>query len=1098
MGLSLRRQSGKYHGKKLNYAVVEAMEQRMMLSVFTVTNTGDNGGVNPSAGAGTGTLRQAIIDSNADTGQTNTIDFNIAPSGVQTIEPVSALPNITQSVIVDGTSEPGYAVGAPVIVLDSQNTASDGLEFMFSAGHSTVEGLDITQSFSDGIGLLGASDVTVVGNFIGTDVTGTVAQGNANGILIVDGATGDIIGGTTAAARNVISGNVNDGVAIDGMPSGPQTTQNLVEGNYIGTDASGANLLGNGGDGVVIETGATDNTVGGITAGAGNIISGNDDILGAEGVEIDGTASGPQTSDNIVEGNDIGTDVTGMKYLANANGIQIEAGANGNVIGGTTAAARNIISGNNGIGVEITGSASGPQTTQNLVEGNYIGTNVAGTASLENPYGVEIDGGASDNTIGGASAAARNVISGNNTSIPSEVAAGVVIEGTNSGPQTTENLVEGNFIGTDATGTTALANATGIQIVGGATDNSIGGSVPADGNLIAYNTGDGIIVGAHASDSTTVLDDIRLNSIYGNGGLGIDLGNTGVTTPNSSGGPHTGPNDFQNFPVLASAVSSGSTTTVLGGLNSTANSSFLIDFYSNPTLDADGSLQGQTYLGTEYVTTDANGNAAINTTLTTAVATSDYVTATATSTVASPYGDTSEFAAPVQVTGTGGSSGNSNTDVLTGDGDTFAATEGDAFSGDVASFTDTNLGATISTFTATINWGDGSATAPGTIQSNGTGGFNVVGTHTYAVFGTYDTSITITPMNGSAVSPTGVANVADAALMALTAPINLGSSEGKPTGNVIVGYFKDADPNANVSEYEGVLNWGDGTATIALTSADLSIVSQNSAGTEFAVTGNHTYADFGTYHVSIGITDDGGNPANTGGSTALISQANIKVADLPLTAGTTALSYNATEGNATSRVIIGYFTDADLTAKNTDYIGSINWGDGSAATTLTSANIVAVSTSSAGVKFAVYGSHTFLTPGTYHVMVNITDDDGISSHTGGSTATIKETTFAVADAPLTGYSVTGLTAMENKTFTGVVATFLDHDPLAVTDDYTVMINWGDGTTTSVIPTYGSTTHLWSVTGSHKYTKTGTFSIVMTAKDGGGSSTTATSKIKVNA
>jgi hypothetical protein len=773
------------------------------------------------------------------------------------------------------------------------------------------------------------------------------------------------------------------------------------------------------------------------------------------------------------------------------------------------------------------------------------------------------------------------------------------------------NLVEGNYIGRNAIG-----NGIGVAILNGATDNSIGGSLPGDGNSIDYSfLGDGVEVGSSASDSATVQNDIRLNSIYENSGLGIDL--VGFTS-DSTGGPHAGPDDLQNFPFLSSATSNGSTTTVQGLFNSTPDAGFVLDFYSNSVLNPNGTEQGMTYLGHATVLTDGSGNATLNVTLNTSVTAGEYITATATTLANLPYGDTSEFAPPVPVTAATGSNGNGNggTDVLAASGDIVAATEGASFTGDVASFTDTNTSATQSTFSALINWGDGSSTSAGTIAANGSGGFNVLGTHTYLDFGTYTTRLTITPTNGSAASPTGTANVVDAPLIALTTPIALSPNEGQPTGNVVVGYFSDADPNATISDYEGSINWGDGSTVTTLAPANLSIVSQNAAGTLFAITSNHAYAQFGQYQVSVNVTDDDGSTAKTGGSTTTIDETTINVADLPVTAATTALWYKTTEGSASGSVVLGYFTDADTTAVNSDYLGSINWGDGSTPTTLTSGSIVAVgtssagvefavygnhtytafgtyhvtinvtddgdspsktggstasiaettftvadapltagataialtategnatgndiigyftdvdlnasaggfmgsiswgdgdttalaagdivavSTSSAGVKFAVYGNHIFSQPGTYKTVVNITDDNGNPADTGGSTTTIKEAKFTVVDAPLTGYSVTGLTAKKGKTFSGVVATFLDGNPLDVADDYTVTINWGDGNiSTNVIPTYNSATGLWSVAGSQKYTKKGTYNILVTIADSGGQSTTVTSPIKVTA
>ena len=305
-----------------------------------------------------------------------------------------------------------------------------------------------------------------------------------------------------------------------------------------------------------------------------------------------------------------------------------------------------------------------------------------------------------------------------------------------------------------------MANAVGVDIWAASVDNTIGGPIPGDGNLIAFNSLDGVDVGLGVADSNSVQNDVRLNSIYGNGDLGIDLSGDGVT-PNSPGGPHLGPNDLQNYPFLASAVSNGTTTTIQGVLNSTPSSDFVLDFYSNSALDPDGTEQGKTYLGSEAVATDSGGNATFTVTLNTSVASGQFITATATTLADLPYGETSEFAPPVQDTASGGSSGGSTVDVLTASGDAISATQGSPFTGAVASFTDSNTSAVFSDFTATINWGDGSPISAGTIQANGSGGFNVIGTQTYPAFGTYTTSIKITPASGSAATPTGTATVGD-------------------------------------------------------------------------------------------------------------------------------------------------------------------------------------------------------------------------------------------------------------------------------------------------------------------------------------------------
>ena len=177
-----------------------------------------------------------------------------------------------------------------------------------------------------------------------------------------------------------------------------------------------------------------------------------------------------------------------------------------------------------------------------------------------------------------------------------------------------------------------------------ASNNLIGGSLPAAGNVIAYNTDAGVFV-IHSND-----DAIRLNSIYANGDRGIDL-NAGEGIPiNQPGNNNMGPNDGQNYPVLSSAISSATGTTVVGGLNTVTNAGYIIDFYTNTVLDSDGvSVQGKTYVGSTSVATDASGNATFTVNLASSIPAGTYLVATATTISGAPYGDTSEFSYPIQV-----------------------------------------------------------------------------------------------------------------------------------------------------------------------------------------------------------------------------------------------------------------------------------------------------------------------------------------------------------------------------------------------------------------------------------------------------------------
>jgi hypothetical protein len=309
----------------------ELLEDRLVPSTFWVTNTLDSG---------PGSLRQAILQANAHPGL-DTIAFHIAGSGVHTISPRTDLPTITDAVVIDGTTQPGYA-GTPLIALSGAQDTDQGYGLEITAGSSTVRGLVINRFTRSQILLWGGSHNTVSGNFLGTDSTGTwdvttpSGQPGFAGVQI-DGSSNNLIGGTAAAARNVISGGDLYGVLLD------FGANNRVQGNFIGTDVTGTHALGNHSDGVYI-LGASRNVIGGAAAGAGNVIAAN----GFNGVDIaDGavaTSRDVPAIENQVQGNWIGTDRTGTLHLGNhSDGVLLIAAASatvnsyGNQVGGSAA-----------------------------------------------------------------------------------------------------------------------------------------------------------------------------------------------------------------------------------------------------------------------------------------------------------------------------------------------------------------------------------------------------------------------------------------------------------------------------------------------------------------------------------------------------------------------------------------------------------------------------------------------------------------------------------------------------------------------------------------------------------------------------------------
>jgi titin len=448
---------------------------------------------------------------------------------------------------------------------------------------------------------------TVQGNYIGVDPTGSRDLGNGQEGIHVSGGNGNLIGGTSIGAGNVISGNGSHGVSLtDG------TRGNVIQQNRIGTDANGAASIRNDNNGVVLAS-AIDSLIGGTASNAGNLISGN----GTNGILL--TAATTRTT---IAGNFIGTDLAGAAALPNTfAGIAVSGGSTTTEIGGTIAGARNVVSGNTQGGVNV---QSGSGT---IVEGNFVGTNAAGTAAVPNrTNGIIISSGGT--TIGGATAGARNVISGNEVN-------GVLLNGAGA----SGSVVQGNYIGLNAPGTLALGNGSfGIRVQG--TSNSlIGGTTSGTANSIMFNAGAGVGVVSSAGTPSGIA--IEGNSIASNGALGVDLSDDGVT-PNDLRDPDTGPNGLQNFPVVTSAKSLGAVGTIRGRLNSTANTTFRVEVFASSSCDLSGFGEGQTYLGSTEVTTNASGNGTFAVDGTFAVGA--FITATATS----PNGSSSEFGKCVQ------------------------------------------------------------------------------------------------------------------------------------------------------------------------------------------------------------------------------------------------------------------------------------------------------------------------------------------------------------------------------------------------------------------------------------------------------------------
>ena len=360
----MRRRDRSHEKRRAIDLNIERFEDRFLLATFTVKSVNDTG---------TDSLRQAILDSNASAPGTNSIVFNIPNNGtgIYTINLNSTtgiLPTIQNNpVTIDGTSESTFLSGAPaVIVIDGKGLTGDGLLLGAGSTGSTIQALDIVDFAGAGIHIQSNQDL-IIGNLLGVGPSGTTAgPANVSGVW-VNASSSNTIGGLTVGAPNSIGFNTTAGVSI----SGTSATDNVVEGNFIGTN-SGGTVLGNG-EGVVVNN-APSNTIGGTTASAANVIGFNTTV----GVSI----SGSSATGNLVAANFIGTDSGGTANLGNGTGviIAIDTATTGNTIGGTAAGAGNVIADNSLDAVDVN-SGSGNAIRENLIYGNGGGIKLVGSAN---------------------------------------------------------------------------------------------------------------------------------------------------------------------------------------------------------------------------------------------------------------------------------------------------------------------------------------------------------------------------------------------------------------------------------------------------------------------------------------------------------------------------------------------------------------------------------------------------------------------------------------------------------------------------------------------------------------------------------------------
>lgn len=636
-------------------------------AIITVTSTDDS--ITPADGKIT--LREAITSINAGNdlgdsdiaaqtpgvyGTNDMIHFNIAGGGVHTIAPASPVPDITKSVLIDGFTQPGsspntHALNAginAVLTIEVDLAASTGdLHIAAGADGTTIRGLVLNNRY-DEISVA-ASNVTVVGNFIGTDPSGTIGKHGTIGIVAQALPNNLTVGGPGAADRNLISGHIFYGVEL---PNTGTTTGHLIQGNYIGTDITGTLSL---------------DTPTSLQAGL--------------------------------------VDMGGVSILGN------------------------LISGNSNLGIHTVAAVT--------LQGNLIGTQRDGTSPLPNGLGPN--------------------------------GPGVLLQGAGS---------------------------------------TVGGAAAGQANIIAFNKGAGINV-----NYTSFGNRISQNSIYSNNALGIDLTGTGIPLANDPMDPDADSgNRGQNYPVLTSAAVGGGTAAISGTINSNPSTALHLEFFANVACDASGYGQGQTFIGATDVTTDGSGNAAFGPLAFAGVPPGQgVITSTATNT----SGDTSEFSQCLSA-----SSGVTPTTTA------VMSSLNPSTVGQAVTFTATVTSSGSTPLTGTVQFKDGTTNLGAAVALSGTtAAFTTstlsVGTHPITAVYSGDAN------NGGSTSPV-LNQVVNSVAPAITTTTLTSSLNPSLVGQAVTftAVVNGASPTGTVQFKDGATVLGTGTlaaATASLTTSALAI-----------------------------------------------------------------------------------------------------------------------------------------------------------------------------------------------------------------------------------------------------------------------------------
>jgi hypothetical protein len=531
----------------------------------------------------------------ADIFVTNTTDTIGIGDGCSLREALTNASHDDQSGSVDCTA----GSGADTIKFDLQN----GVNGVVGSGPYTISPTS-SYNLDDGTTIDGFSQAGASAN------TRSIAlPSDAVYKIVIDGMNINsncvVIVGANVTVRGLVT---HDCMTSDFLVSNFGTGATIA-GNYIGTDATGTVAQIDASFAMQIDV--ADAVIGGSAPADRNVISAHQ----SSGIVLTAGASGAR-----IQGNFLGVSANGSDVLGAGGGsIAIRnVGAPGLQVGGTNTEERNVIGGHHfAMTIEHIGSAGA------TVQGNYVGVGADGTTAIPNGTGIYLADNISDVVVGGAAAGAGNVISNNG--------AGVQVD--QPFPASHGPTIRGNKIGTTADGTAARGNGVGIVVTSGVNNLIIGGTGAGEGNIIANST-----VGAGISiDSASTGITIRGNSIYGNLGLGIDLGNDGVTGNDGGLDGDTGANNLQNFPDITSAQTDSIGVVAQGTLDSAAGTTYNIDLYSSPACDGSGKL----YLGSGTATTNGSGHAIVQVGSVLMPSPGNFITMTATD----PSGNTSELSA---------------------------------------------------------------------------------------------------------------------------------------------------------------------------------------------------------------------------------------------------------------------------------------------------------------------------------------------------------------------------------------------------------------------------------------------------------------------